>query len=195
MLRTTRLFDVILCHIVLRQFYGMLNFRWLWQTVASSFTSLINSLTVIYSFILNFSFVTVHHLPMGKWIMFGSNRWIWNVLAGKRLCFKAWHSWRTLCTRIWHLLRLWVYISGMVECQKLHLENSVFLLRNCHLIQFSISVMASCGEIVRENGTYFVNPNHPNQVNENCMQIWMHKLINAFSTPFPLRISWIGIDF
>lgn len=24
--------------------------------------------------------------------------------------------------------------------------------------------MASCGEIVRENGTYFVNPNHPNQV-------------------------------
>lgn len=25
-------------------------------------------------------------------------------------------------------------------------------------------VMASCGEIVRENGTYFVNPNHPNQV-------------------------------
>lgn len=24
--------------------------------------------------------------------------------------------------------------------------------------------MASCGEIVRENGTYFVNPNHPSQV-------------------------------
>lgn len=24
--------------------------------------------------------------------------------------------------------------------------------------------MASCGEVVRENGTYFVNPNHPNQV-------------------------------
>lgn len=22
--------------------------------------------------------------------------------------------------------------------------------------------MASCGEVARENGTYFVNPNHPN---------------------------------
>lgn len=26
-----------------------------------------------------------------------------------------------------------------------------------------IAVMASCGETVRENGTYFVNPNYPNQ--------------------------------
>lgn len=31
-------------------------------------------------------------------------------------------------------------------------------------IDIFISVMASCGDIVRENGTYFVNPNHPNQV-------------------------------
>lgn len=28
---------------------------------------------------------------------------------------------------------------------------------------FLFLVMASCGEVVRENGTYFVNPNHPNQ--------------------------------
>ena len=35
----------------------------------------------------------------------------------------------------------------------------------CKHYSFKISVMASCGEIVRENGTYFVNPNHPTQVN------------------------------
>lgn len=60
--------------------------------------------------------------------------------------------------------------------------------------------MASCGEVVRENGTYFVNPNHPNyyegtgscqltvvKINPNICQIRLDLEHFSIAGPEPLH--------
>lgn len=132
---------------------------------------------------------TVHRLSVGQRCMHRHIGWVWYVYSGKCVRCKTWHFGWTVRGRIWSMLCLYVWN-----------EINVAILNTKNVQNIFFKVMASCGEVVRDNGTYFVNPNHPSQyegtgscqltvlkLNPNICQIRLDLEHFSISGPEPLN--------
>lgn len=87
---------------------------------------------------------------MGLWDVHCSFWRSWKLSAARRMSIPTRNSRGSLCWWLWNVLCLWV--DGIIRR-----KNRIYSV----LCYSSSSVMATCGNVVRENGTYFVSPKHP----------------------------------